>query len=176
MEAVIRQWPCGSLSDDTGQSHHHLSRSYFCLGAGNARNLFAGVSCSEGQDWHICVILIIRSYFCPGAEDARNIFAHIFGVSGQDWPLSPVSRPRRVLGICLPFGHFGTRLSCRLGRASLFEELLKVSSGKFARANLLEELLKVSSGKFVRADLLEGLCKFLRGNSLAFPATFCGSH
>jgi len=32
----------GSLSDDTGHSPHHLSRSYFCLGAGNARNFFCG--------------------------------------------------------------------------------------------------------------------------------------
>ena len=50
VEAVIRQWPCGSLWDDTGQYHPHLwgARSYFCPGAGNARKMFAGVSCSEG--------------------------------------------------------------------------------------------------------------------------------
>ena len=36
-----------------------------------------------------------------------------------------------------------------LGRASLLEELFKVSSGKFVRASLLEGTLKVSSGKFV---------------------------
>ena len=41
----------------------------------------------------------------------------------------------------LTFGPFcGARKSCRLGRASLLGELLKVSSGKFVRASLLEEL------------------------------------
>ena len=71
MEAVIRQWPSGSLSVDTGQSPHHLSRS-FCLGAGNARRfLFAGVSCSEGQICHICAwaqkmpATILRAFSVP---------------------------------------------------------------------------------------------------------------
>jgi len=37
----------GSLSDDTGQSHHHLSRS-FCLGAGNARKKLRAFSVPTG--------------------------------------------------------------------------------------------------------------------------------
>ena len=60
---------------------------------------------------------------------------------------------------CLRLGPFcGPRQSCRLGRASSSDELLKVSSGKFVRS-VLEELLKVSSGKFVGS-----------------PSDFCGTH
>ena len=43
------------------------------------------------------------------------------------------------------------------------------------RASLLEELLQVSSGKFVRAGLLGELCRFLLGNSLALSATWVGT-
>ena len=52
-----------------------------------------------------------------------------------------------------------------LGRASLLEELLKVSSGKFVRASFLEGTLKVSSGKLVGSP--GDLCGAL-GNCLCF--------